>query len=198
MFASIVEARVHGADESFDASGGGPMRRSAWLSCSVIPHEPSVRRALSRLGVREDAIEDVLQDAYLRLLKAEDVSNVRDSRSYFARAARSVVLSRARRAKVLVEETRDDHYFSTLEAAEPGPEAAIDAHRQWAKVQSAFEDLGDRRRQVVVLRRFERLSGRETAARMAISESAVEKHLGAAMRHLRSALADLEPPVQDG
>jgi RNA polymerase sigma-70 factor (ECF subfamily) len=136
------------------------------------------------MGVPLEMVEDVVQDAYLRLLNAASVGQVRDSRSYFARAAASVVLSQVRRNKCVKEEAHEETYFAQLPSPEPDPETVLDSKRRVEKVQKAIIELGARARDVVVMRRLEQLTGRQTAERMRISESAVEKHLSAAMRLL--------------
>src|SRR5688500_17932381 len=99
---------------TYDCEAAALTERGAWVRQCVMPHEPSVRQLLSRHGVKADLLEDVLQDAYLRLLSTECVAHVRDCRGYFARAARSVVLTRARRLKCVQEDTKDGDYFSDL------------------------------------------------------------------------------------
>jgi RNA polymerase sigma-70 factor (ECF subfamily) len=164
--------------------------RADWLHRSVVPHEKAVRESLRRWGVPADLIEDVVHDAYLRLLNAKCIADVRNSKSYFSISARSVVVSQARRLRCVIEEPHDPDHFSSLPSVEPTGEQAFDARRKLAEVQKVYESLDARTRNVVFLRRIERLTSRETAARLAISASAVEKHLGSAMKRLKAACAN--------
>jgi RNA polymerase sigma-70 factor (ECF subfamily) len=141
------------------------------------------------MGVASDVLEDVVQDAYLRLLNAESVTQVRDSRSYFAKAATSVVLTHVRRARCVTEEAHDVVFFARLQSPDPSPDLELDGKRKLAKIGMTIDRMGERTRQVVILRRVEQLTCRETAERMGISERAVEKHLSAAMRRVKEAHA---------
>jgi len=164
-------------------------QRSEWLRLHIIPHEPWLRRRLRRLGVAEDALEDTVQDTYLRLLNAHCVAHVRDCRSYFAQTARSVVLTQVRRTMCVSEEAHEDSFFTQLISPEPPPEMIVESRRSLARVQRVLDRMPERTREVVTLRRIEQLSVRETAERIRNSQSTVEKHLCSAMRELKSALA---------
>lgn len=169
--------------------GRGKTVRAEWLKRSIMPHEPWVRGQLRRLGVADQAIEDVIQDTYVRLLNANCIAHVRDCRRYFSQTARSVVLTQARRATCVIEATvGDDAYFSQLAAPDPGPDAILEARDQLGTVRQALRGFSDRTRQILLLRRLEQLSVRETADRVRISKSTVEKSLAGATRELRCAL----------
>jgi RNA polymerase sigma factor (sigma-70 family) len=163
--------------------------RAEWLTRSILPHEPWLRRKLVRLGVADDLLNDVIQDTYVRLLNAEKVGHIRDCRSYFARTARSVVLTRVRRAACVSEEAVDQSYFAQLCSPEAGPDAVAEARGELAVVHQRLSEFSARSRRVVMLRRFEELSGRETAKLINMSQSAVEKQLASVMCELRQALA---------
>ena len=66
----------------------------------------------------------------------------------------------------------------------PDAETALLARERWRRTQECLDRLPEGQRVVVVLARFEGLSGREIAETLGISEGAVESRLVRAMRRL--------------
>ncbi|MGC4252953.1 MAG: hypothetical protein QM605_16200 [Sphingobium sp.] len=49
----------------------------------IMPHERALRAFLLRLGYPVSDVEEIIQEAYLRLMKLERVSHIGDPRRYF-------------------------------------------------------------------------------------------------------------------
>jgi RNA polymerase sigma-70 factor (ECF subfamily) len=75
-----------------------------------------------------------------------------------------------------------------LPAEEPSAEAALSGRERLRTLVAALNTLHPNVKAVFVLCRFENLSQAETAARLGLSVSAVEKHMMTAMTRLRQAI----------
>jgi len=140
------------------------------------------RRAVSL----EDA-EDLTQEVFMRLSR-------RFSRLHwgnpdgliFTVAANTLVdherHERSRRRSYHVE------VDPALPAEEPSAEAALSGRQRLRTLVAALDTLHPNVKAVFVLCRFENLSQAETAARLGLSVSAVEKHMMTAMTRLRQAI----------
>ncbi len=157
--------------------------RARWLCEQVVPHEPWLRRWLSRRGL-EHEVEDIVQESYALLIQAERVDHVRNPRNYFCQTARSVILRKARRDAIVRIECTATGEVPDLACEAPLPDAAVAARQELRLVLASLDRLPQRTREVFTLRRIEGLSLSATAARLGISQSSVEKHLRAAMRTL--------------
>lgn len=149
-----------------------------------MPHEPTIRAWLSRRRSGDLDVDDIVQEMYAKIGALEDVSNIRDPLRYAISVARSIVLYHLRRPHIVsITPTGDlDALGVTSEAADP--EEATVLREEVRAVAAALEELPERTREVLWLRRVEGLSERETAHRLSISNRTVERHLARAILHL--------------
>jgi RNA polymerase sigma-70 factor (ECF subfamily) len=80
-----------------------------------------------------------------------------------------------------------------LEATGFSPDALADSEGLQLAVKAALDKLSFRQQQALILRLWQGLSGRETAAAMGISEGAVKTHLARAVKEMRVQLAEYQP-----
>lgn len=136
------------------------------------------RLALGWLANPNDA-EDAVQEVFIRALKGLSAFRFRAApATWFYRTCRLVCHEHNRRRR---------HEPIDREPAAPGFDPAeFEQRRQvHAKVHAALDGLTDRQRDVVLLRKFEDLSVRETAAIMRCREGTVKALLHKAMAALR-------------
>lgn len=165
-----------------------PSERSAWLAREVLPHEPMLRQWLFGKLRCHAAIDDVVQDIFLRLSQTASVDHISTPRNYIWSTAISVLRDRARRARVAPSDFADSDEALELPCEAPSPFRQLCAREELETVLGLIAGLPERTRQVLVLRRLERLSLAETASLLGISPSAVEKHQRRAHRHLKEEL----------
>lgn len=142
----------------------------------------------ARLGGRSD-VEDLVQELYLKVQAAppEEIDN---PPAYLYRLASNLMLDRLRRAKragARETEWRRTHHATVgaLDVADtPDAESAVIARQRLEKLSHALTTLSPTTQKVFRLHKFEGLTHVETAARMGISRSAVEKHVSLALNHL--------------
>lgn len=143
----------------------------------------------ARLGSQDDA-EDVLQELYLHLEKADSASDIRDPAAYLFRAAanlaRDYVRTRRRAAAREVAWATLHHSSDGGEAVDDSPSAEreYDARQRMNAINQALGELSPQCRRIFVLHKLDGLSHQEISQKVNISRSTVEKHMHTALKHL--------------
>jgi len=153
-------------------------RRAVWLADAMLPHEPWVRRQLRRGNTLGYEIDDIVQEAYARLIMLDSVEHITNPRAYFLQVARSLILQYLRRARVVPIDLASDIDAIDEAANEPLPDQQVQGQQELDRLMNAISTLPPRCQEVYRLRKIEGLSQRQVAERLMISESNVEKHLG--------------------
>lgn len=162
------------------------------LTALIAQHRAELLRFLTaRTGDRDEA-EDLLQELWLRV-RGADIGPVANGRAYLFRAANNLVLDRARERGRRV--ARDSawsagEYGDNPADPSPSAEEEIVAREEAARLASAIGNLPEGARRALRLHKIDGLSHADTAARLGISKSGVEKHIAVAMKYLRAALRD--------
>ena len=146
------------------------------------------RYFLARLGSGAD-VEDLVQDLYLKVrdLPADEIRN---PAAFLYRLASNLMLDRLRyrrSAGARDAAWRSLHHVSvgTADVVDaPDAEAGFIARQRLDRVSEALKTLSPQTQRVFQLHKFDGLTHAETAARLRISRSAVEKHISAALKHL--------------
>lgn len=147
--------------------------QARWFAEEVRPHEPGLRAWLRARFPALTDIDDVVHDAYMRLLRAKSEGRVGNTKPYLYTTARNAALDRFRHAQVVPMER----------ITEMGALPVLDTERNGAEHASHDEELGllaeairalpERCREVLVLRKLHGLSQREIAQRLGITENTV-------------------------
>ena len=174
----------------------------AFVGTQILPHEAGLRHWLTRLGVKTDERDDIIQEVYCRLLRLERFDHIEDPRAYLFHSARNVVLQQVRRNRVVSIMTVQNIDELGVADRRPSPETQASARNELTHVLSLIGGLPDRCRQVFELRKVHGLSQAETARTLRLSENIVEKEtakgLTLILRNLAERPAGLERarPVQ--
>jgi RNA polymerase sigma-70 factor (ECF subfamily) len=150
----------------------------------VLRHQkPAWAIACRFLGDRHEA-EDVVQDAFLRLLEAADRYQATSSfNTYFHRIISRLCLDRAKKKRPLCVDPMPD-------VLDGGPDAAdaVEGRQDAAAVRAALAALPAQQRLAVVLRYYEGLSYQDIAAALETTPKAVERLLARGRDHLQATL----------
>ncbi len=161
--------------------------RVTWLARHILPHEPALRRWLSRrtrLSVLGLSSDDIVQEAYARLVGLQTVEHITSPRSYLFQTANSVLLQEIRRKKVVPLESLDLTDAMEIAGNDPSVEEQVESREELVMVMRTINALPEKCRQVFILRKIHGLSQREIAERLQIAESTVEKHLSRGIKKL--------------
>ena len=138
----------------------------------------------ARMG-NAHAAEDVVHDAYVRVLERSADDPIEQPRAFLYRTALNLVIDGHRRNTLRQVEPLevldcDERFFS------PSPHASMDHGQRLEMVQRALAELPAACRESFLLRKLEGLSHPEIAERLGVSRSVVEKHIVNAMKHCRN------------
>lgn len=155
--------------------------RGLWLARNVLPHESAIRSRLGRLYLSNLDVDDIIQEMYTRILAAPALESIRYPRQYAIQTAKSIVVDHIRRSRVVTIALSGN--LDQLDIADP--EANVETHLEFLdeiqEVANALAMLPQRARETLILRRVEKLSRKQAAARLNISERTVEDHMTRAL-----------------
>jgi len=134
-----------------------------------------VRQIARRTHNSEDA-EDLLQSAYLRLVRYQVRTSVDDTAAFLVKTALNLNIDNFRHLQVHDSVTA----FPQLEDNAPLQDEVVAARVRLIRVKAGLEKLPARTREVLLLHRLNNLTYSEIGKRLGISVSAVEKHVARA------------------
>lgn len=152
-------------------------------------HAQRLHRLCRLLLKDHQEAEEVVQEVFLRLHKAQEQGSAPDSPgAWLTRVAANLCHDRNRagwwpRWRHLTDRIED----VALAAREPSPEYAAIERETLRRIWSAFHRLSDRQREVFVLRHLEGWTTEEVAAALNLRAGSVKSHLFRAVRELRAA-----------
>jgi RNA polymerase sigma-70 factor (ECF subfamily) len=161
------------------------------LLAAYFERRPALKRFFqARFGASPAEADDLLQELYLKLAENGEPEGVADFGAYLYRLAHNLTLDRMRAGRRAL--ARDgawriaNHNLARQEdvADLPGPEEAVAARQRLARLLAALQTLPPQTAQVFRLHKFEGLSYAETAERLGVSKSAIEKHMTTALKRL--------------
>jgi len=142
-------------------------------------HAPALRRRLrARVRSHEEA-NDLVQDAFARLLGARSLSSVRDPCAFLNRIVRNLLIDRSRRLSARFPHVSIDVDADIAVAPDQGQEIEVEQMRQ--RYRELVQLLPPRTREVFILHRLDGHSYKDIAARLDISVRTVEWHIAQAI-----------------
>ena len=154
-----------------------------------MPHEGAVRAWLSRSRVQREDADDMIQETYCQIAGLKQFDHIERPDAYFFSAVRNLLRRRIMRAKVVplvpISEAGD-----LEDDARPSTEQMIGGRLDYLRMMTLLDQLPERRRKVVALRKVEGRSQREIAAALDISENIVEHEVRLGLLQLQKAWRD--------
>ncbi len=156
---------------------------SRWFSEEVEPHESSLRSYLRCAFPNIRDIDDLVQESLLRVWKARALRPIQSARAFLFGVAQHVAIDSIRKERRTT--AREIHLDNASMCLAPEVDnAAKRAIREqnMALLAEALHSLPPRCREIVILRKLDRLSYREIAERLGIRQSTVETQIVRGMR----------------
>lgn len=160
-----------------------------WVGSNIVPHEADLRARLRQMAVPEQEISDIVQDTYLKISNLDSIAHIQNCRGYFFTAARTVLLDRIRRERIVRIDSMTEIEALTLADDQPGPERRASGRQELERVRRLIDALPDRCREIFEMRRIQGVPQREISQRLGIPEHTVEAQ---AKRGLKLILKALE------
>ncbi|VVE17498.1 MULTISPECIES: RNA polymerase sigma factor [Pandoraea] len=156
-----------------------------------------LKRHLVRSLRSPELAEDALHDTWLRLTRLEDQATVLNPHGFLLRMATNIAINHLRSNSQQASASEIDEILEMPDAS-PGPEQTTGARADMAALVRAIERLPQRRRDVLLLVRWEGLSQKEVAARLGVTVSVVEHELRRAQDFCAEQMARREGPARAG
>lgn len=144
-----------------------------------------LKRLVKRMVGNRTTAEDVVQQAFVKLMAAAGHGDLANCPAYLTRTARNLALNHLRDASRRAEVGLPDGELEAIADGRPSPETEAIYRCELRRVLAAVAALPRRRREAFVLHKFEGLSYDEIAARQGISRNTV-------ISQIVSALVDLD------
>lgn len=147
-----------------------------WFLSEVLPHAAAYRARASHLCGRDEA-DDLVQEAYARVLDTKDFRAIQSPRGFVLTVVRNLAFERLRRANVV----RIDYLASleVLDVVDPAPDSfTVSSDRsELRQLLQLIEELPPQCGRVLRMRKIEGMAPAQIAEALSISISTVEKHI---------------------
>jgi RNA polymerase sigma-70 factor (ECF subfamily) len=160
-----------------------------WFAANVLPHDGALRGWLrARFPALSDP-DDLVQEAYSRVLRAQAHGRIDSVKAFLFTTARNLALDELRRGRVVgIDALAEIDDLSVLEE-KPGVPESVCRNQELELLTQAIQSLPERCRQVLTLRKIYGLSQKEIAAQLGIAEHTVEAQVANGMRRCADYLA---------
>jgi len=143
----------------------------------VLPHEPMLRAWLQSRFQSETDFDDILQESYLRVLRAHADGQLQSPKAFLFAIARNLALDRLRHRQVartdnLVQNEQWDVLLGDDDVAE-----TVARNQELELLTEAIQSLPDRCRQVFTLRKVYGMAQPDIAKKLGISTHTVSAQL---------------------
>jgi RNA polymerase sigma factor (sigma-70 family) len=154
-----------------------------WFSENVLPHEVSLRAYLRRRVAGLAEVDDVVQETFLRILRARRGRPIRSIRGFVFSVAQRLVVDAVRsvRRRGIHEPVTENRALNVI-TEERNAAELVSLRQELELLAEAIDALPRRCREIVILRKLEGLSHREIAERLGLSPETVQVQVGRGMR----------------
>ncbi len=154
-----------------------PSKDARWFAEHVQPHEPALRAyLLSRFSTLPDH-DDLVQETYLRMLRARWRVRLATARAFLFATASHLAIDRFRRRRVAQQVPLDTLAGAPEGGAIPHAAELLEQRQRHELLAEAVTALPPRCREVMLLRYRDGLPCKEIARRLGVSTETVKSHL---------------------
>lgn len=153
-----------------------------WFQEEIEPHEQCLRAWLKNRFGLTNVLDDVVQEAYLRIFKAHEKRPIGSPRAYLFQTARNVAIDFLKSARkndhISIEEESNIVSLIHQDIARD----IIEYRNEVELLKESLAALPERCRQIFVMRRLQGMSSSEIAQRLKISTHTVSSQLTIGLR----------------
>jgi RNA polymerase sigma factor (sigma-70 family) len=161
-----------------------------WFADDVQPHEATVRGYLRKHFPAID-VDDVLQESYLKLIKAKARGRIASTKAYLFAIVRNTAFTIGRRKRIYSDTPLNE--LPGLRVLHEGPDAAdaANAFLRMELMRQAIGQLPPRCRRVLMLAALRGMSNAEIAVELGLAEQTVRVHLSVGIQKCAGYLREL-------
>lgn len=158
-----------------------------------LSHQRELQIYLTRLLGDADVAGDLTQETFLRVTQyaqqnsSADVTHIRP---YLYRIAHNLAVDHVRAQKRNPVKDGDADKLESVVHNAPSPEQIVGGQSELEFVRRALRELPERTREIFVLVRMDGLTYRQTAQRLGISDSSVQKHVARAIAFIMARIRE--------
>ena len=145
-----------------------------WFEQHLRPHEGMLRAWLRSQFPEDTGIDDILQEAYLRVLAANREGKVESPKALLFAVARNLALMHVRHRKVERADSLAEFDSTSILDEHSDVAEAASRNQELEMLTQAIQSLPARCRQILTLRKIYGMSQRDVANELGISEHTVE------------------------
>jgi len=164
------------------------------VSSAFVENIDFLKNFLKRFLSREEDIEDVSQEAYLKAYNIEQKSDIDNPKAYLFRVAKNVALNELNRKSRQMTVYIEDRLASIPVDGKDTLEDELEAEQSVMLYYKAADALPQKCRRVFLLRKVNGMSHKEISEHLGIGISAVEKHLRNGTRSCRDYIRRANQP----
>jgi RNA polymerase sigma-70 factor (ECF subfamily) len=159
-----------------------------WFKREIVAHERALVRYILHVWPRSSEVEDIRQEAYIRVYEASCEKRPLAPKSFLFTITRNIMADRIRRGRIVSIELKADLDALNVLVDEQSPEIRVGAREELLRLAEAFETLPAECRDVVWLRKVERLTQKDASKRLGVPERTIEKRVARGIRILAKAV----------
>jgi len=155
------------------------MNTRATLLEEFVDHVPKLRRIVSRIAKREGIVDDITQEACVRIIEKESLWNKKPSQfsQWMNTVTRNLTKDHLKKKKEQSLEGKENYFFC--------PEAKDFSEDQIAWVINQFQALPEKQRQVLNMRYYQNMTVTQIGKELGITHQTVSHHIHFALKALR-------------
>lgn len=162
---------------------------SAWFETNVLVHEAPLRRYLLKLTQSRDDAEDLLQEAFLRVLKASRNTMIENPRAFLFRTAFNLFVQGYRRNRTAPVDPMSEFDRLNVKDMCVAADDQIIARERLGVLADAVDCLPPQSRRILIMRKVYLLSHEEIQEALGVSRRTIERHVASGLKSCRDYLA---------
>jgi RNA polymerase sigma factor (sigma-70 family) len=148
--------------------------QARWFAEEVQPHETDLRAYLRRQFPNVTDVDDLVQDSFVRLLRARETRPVACVRAYLFTIARNASYALLRRPRIFSPIPITDPAVLRIVERDGDVVEQISTRQEIAFLLAGIDTLPARCREIFMLRKLRGVSQKEIARRLGLSEQTVQ------------------------
>ncbi len=153
-----------------------------WFAENVQPHEDMLRAWLVSRFPECNDIDDLIQEAFVRVMRARESCAVKSPKAFLFATARNLALDTIRHTRVSRTEYLEQNDLCEFEDLGIGVPEIVARNQELEILTKAIQSMPDRCRQVFTLRKVYGMPQREIAKKLNISRNTVSAQMTTGLR----------------